>query len=78
MWIPPEEVGLIFLHAPTRKSIGIFGAVRSEDGCLATNREKKFDVMTCLSFLKSRCDTIDMTGGWLLSSIMLAGIMPSI
>jgi hypothetical protein len=28
MWIPPKEVDLIVLHAPARKSIGIFGAVR--------------------------------------------------
>ncbi len=53
MWIPPEEVDPILLHAPTRKSIGIFGAVRSEDGYLVTSREKKFDAMTFLSFLKN-------------------------
>lgn len=53
MWIPPEEADPILLHAPTRKSIGIFGAVRSEDGCFVTSREKKFDAMTFLSFLKN-------------------------
>jgi hypothetical protein len=50
MWIPPEEIDPVVLHAPTRKSIGIFGAVRSEDGYLVTSREKKFDAMTFLSF----------------------------
>ena len=52
MWIPPEETDPVILHAPTRKSIGVFGAVRSKDGHLATSREKTFDAMTFLSFLK--------------------------
>jgi transposase len=52
MWIPPEVIDPVLLHAPTRKSIGVFGAVRSEDGCLVTSREKKFDAMTFLSFLQ--------------------------
>jgi transposase len=52
MWIPPEEIDPILLHAPTRKSIGIFGAVRSEDGYLVTSREIKFDAITFLSFLQ--------------------------
>lgn len=52
MWIPPEEIDPIVLHAPTRKSIGVFGAVRSSDGYLVISREKKFDAMTFLSFLQ--------------------------
>jgi hypothetical protein len=52
MWIPPEETDPVILHAPTRKSIGIFGAVRSEDGHLVTIREKTFDATTFLSFFE--------------------------
>jgi len=32
MWIPPEIKDPILFHAPTRKSIGYFGAVRLRDG----------------------------------------------
>jgi hypothetical protein len=28
MWIPPEVKEPVLLHAPTRKSVGYFGAVR--------------------------------------------------
>lgn len=52
MWIPPEDVDPIVFHAPTRKSIGIFGAVRNADGCLVTRQEAKFEAATFLSFLK--------------------------
>ena len=53
MWIPPEDTDPILLHAPTRKSIGVFGAIRSSDGYLVTSREMKFDAMTFLSFLQT-------------------------
>lgn len=52
MWIPPEETDPILLHAPTRKGIGVFGAVCSANGQLVTCMEKKFDAMTFLSFLQ--------------------------
>jgi hypothetical protein len=32
MWIPPEIKDPVLLHAPTRKSVGYFGAVRLRDG----------------------------------------------
>ena len=32
MWVPPEVDDPICLHAPTRKSISFFGAVRLQDG----------------------------------------------
>ena len=32
MWIPPEEKDPILLHAPTRKSIALFGAVQANTG----------------------------------------------
>ena len=32
MWSPPEIKDPVLLHAPTRKSVGYFGAVRLRDG----------------------------------------------
>jgi len=32
MWIPPEVKDPVLLHAPTRKRVGYFGAVRLRDG----------------------------------------------
>lgn len=52
MWVPPEDVDPIVLHAPTRKSVGVFGAVCVANGRLVTRQEEKFDAMTFLSFLK--------------------------
>lgn len=52
MWIPPEEADPVVLLAPTRKSVGVFGAVRVEDGRLITQKEKVFDSETFLIFLK--------------------------
>lgn len=52
MWIPPEEVDPVVLHAPTRKCLGVFGAVRIGNGQLVTRQEKKFNALTFHSFLK--------------------------
>ena len=52
MWIPPEDTDPVVLQEPTRKSIGIFGAVRISDGCLVTSQEKTFNTMTFLNFMK--------------------------
>lgn len=52
MWVPAEDVDPIVLHAPTRKSVGVFGAVCAANGRLVTRREERFDAMTFLSFLK--------------------------
>ena len=53
MWVPPEVKDPILLHAPTRKSVGYFGAVRLRDGKLFTKREEKlFDAETFWQFLK--------------------------
>src|SRR5215471_17255705 len=41
MWIPPEVKDPILLHAPTRKSVGYFGAVRLRDGRLVFRRESE-------------------------------------
>ena len=53
MWVPAELKDPILLHAPTRKSVGYFGAVRLRDGKLLTRQEGKvFDALTFWQFLK--------------------------
>jgi transposase len=54
MWIPPETKDPVLLHAPTRHSVGYFGAVRLRDGRFQFCREKgKFNGATFFAFLKS-------------------------
>lgn len=43
MWVPPEEKDPVVLHAPTRKSVAFFGAVRPSDGRLVTFQIEKFN-----------------------------------
>src|SRR6185436_15357564 len=51
MWVPPEVRDPICRHAPTRKSISYFGAVRIGDGRLFTSKpEGRFDAETCWRF----------------------------
>jgi transposase len=53
MWVPPESVDPVLYHAPTRKSIGYFGAVRLRDGKLAYRREPdKFNAESFFAHLK--------------------------
>ena len=53
MWVPPEVDDPICLHAPTRKSISFFGAVRLQDGKLVMSQpEGMFDARTCWDFLR--------------------------
>jgi hypothetical protein len=53
MWVPPECKDPVLLHAPTRKSISFFGAVRLRDGKLVMSRpEGNFDAQTCWDFLR--------------------------
>ena len=53
MWVPPETADPVCLHAPTRKSISFFGAVRLCDGKLVMSRpEGMFDARTCGDFLR--------------------------
>jgi transposase len=52
MWVPPEDLDPVVLHAPTRKSIGVFGAVSNADGRLVTALSKKFAAETFLAFLQ--------------------------
>ena len=51
MWIPPEDTDPILLHAPTRKSVNVFGAVCVRDGRLVFRIEKTFNAHTFYTFL---------------------------
>lgn len=54
MWVPPEMKDPVCYHAPTRKSISFFGAVRLRDGKLVMSRpEGMFDAQTCWEFLRN-------------------------
>src|SRR5579872_4487373 len=53
MWIPPEVKDPVLLHAPTRKSVGYFGAVRLRDGQLVFRRETgQFNGASFFQFLQ--------------------------
>jgi transposase len=53
MWIPPEVKDPVLLHAPTRKSVGYFGAVRLRDGRFVYRRETtKFNGSSFFHFLQ--------------------------
>lgn len=51
--MPPEVRDPVCRHAPTRKLVSYFGAVRIGDGRLVTSKpEGRFDAQTCWSFLR--------------------------
>jgi transposase len=52
MWIPPEEVDPVVLHAPTRKSVALFGAVNLKGGQMITHFNNLFEAQSFLAFLK--------------------------
>jgi transposase len=53
LWVPPEVNDPVCRHAPTRKSISFFGAVRLRDGKLIMSQpEGMFDARTCWNFLR--------------------------
>ncbi len=53
MWVAPEIRDPVLLHAPTRESVGYFGAVRLHDGKFVWNQEMEtFDGQTFFAFLK--------------------------
>ena len=57
MWIPPECKDPVLLHAPTRKSVGYWGAVRIRDGRFVYRRETaKFNAETCWQYLRQLDD----------------------
>ena len=52
MWVPPEESDPVVLHAPTRKSVALFGAVNLHRGQMITHFNPEFAAPTFLAFLK--------------------------
>ena len=53
MWVPPEVKDPVLLHAPTRRSVGYFGAVRLRDGRFLFSRETgRFNGTTFGGFLR--------------------------
>ena len=52
MWFPPEEKDPVLLHAPTRKTISLFGVVSASTGEMTTMLTKVFNAMTFLMLLK--------------------------
>jgi hypothetical protein len=52
MWVPPEDIDPTVLHAPTRKSIGVFGAVCVKDGRLVAMRAEVFEAVSFQAFLE--------------------------
>ncbi len=53
LWVAPEVADPVCLHAPTRKSMSFFGAVRLKDGKLVMSApEGMFDAHTCWAFLR--------------------------
>ncbi|UXE65212.1 MAG: IS630 family transposase [Chryseotalea sp. WA131a] len=52
MWFPPEDKDPVLLHAPTRKTISLFGVVSASTGQMTTMLTKVFNAMTFLAFLK--------------------------
>lgn len=52
MWVPPEETDPVLLHAPTRKSVALFGAVNLRAGQLVTAFAPKFNGGTFATFLR--------------------------
>lgn len=63
MWVPPEVKEPILLHAPSRKSVGYFGAVRLRDGRFVYRREDDtFNGQTCFDFLRQLRTTSIRTG----------------
>jgi transposase len=53
MWVAPEIKDPVALLAPTRKNIGVFGAVSATDGKLVTRKEEgRFNALTFLDYLQ--------------------------
>ena len=52
MWVPPEQADPVLLHAPTRRNVSVFGAVRPSDGRLVVDRLNPFNADTFQSFLR--------------------------
>jgi transposase len=53
MWVPPEETDPVLLHAPTRRSVALFGAVNLRTGQLVTQFCSPFNAITFGTFLRT-------------------------
>ncbi len=53
MWVPPEETDPVLLHAPTRKSVALFGAVNLCTGQLVIQFCSPFNAITFGTFLRT-------------------------
>ena len=53
MWVPPEQTDPILLHAPTRKSVALFGAVNVRRGKFHYEFIRPFNADTFEQFLRS-------------------------
>jgi transposase len=53
MWVPPEETDPVVLHAPTRKSVALFGAVNLHRGQMVAHFNPVFEAQSFLAFLKT-------------------------
>jgi transposase len=51
MWVPPEQKDPVLLHAPTRKSVALFGAVNLRSGTLVTMLTSPFNAESFGAFL---------------------------
>lgn len=51
MWIAPEVTDPVLPHAPTRKNIGVIGAVRPADGELVTRLAGQFNSQSIQEFM---------------------------
>ena len=52
MWVPPEEKDPVLLHAPTRKSMALFGAVNLRSGSLVTMLTSPFNAESFGAYLR--------------------------
>jgi transposase len=52
MWVPPEEKDPVLLHAPTRKSIALFGGIQIRSGKLITMTASPFNTDSFAVFLR--------------------------
>lgn len=52
MWVPPEDKDPVVRHAPTRRSVALFGGVNVKTGRLVTMMTPLFDASSFEAFLR--------------------------
>jgi transposase len=52
MWVPPQETDPVVFHAPTRKSVALFGAVNLHGGQMIAHFNPVFEAQSFLAFLR--------------------------